>query len=220
MWTMLAIRRLLPVMAIALALTTASCASARPTLLLIHGGGFLFGGPSLEDKAASYAQARGWRTVSLDYPLGNLPAAVAYSERAARTYGAGDHPVYAYGESAGGLLAALLAERGEVKAAATYSPVSDLVKYAGASTPGYLAYIGATEAEARRYSPALHQSRRRILALVGADDYPSIKWPTLGWAHRERRVRARVIPGGHIGGPGFYGQGMRRAIRFLDRQRR
>src|SRR6188472_1952584 len=64
MWRMLAIRRLLPILAIALALTIVSSASARPTLLLIHGGGFLFGGPSLEDQAAAYAQERGWRTVS------------------------------------------------------------------------------------------------------------------------------------------------------------
>jgi acetyl esterase/lipase len=197
-------------------------AEGRPVLLLIHSGGFIFGDPGLEDRAAAQARARGWRTESLDYPLWDLPGAVRYCQRAASVYAARGRPVYAYGDSAGGTLAALLAERGEVRAAAALSPVSSIPRYAYAQPDRsfYLALIGATRRQATTNSPAFHRSRRPILALVGEDDYPSIRAPTYRWAKRSPRVRARTVAGGHLGGPDSYGPAMRSGIGYLTQRYR
>ena len=206
-----------------IALTPPSAqAHPKPVLLLMHAGGFVFGSPGLEDRAAAHARARGWRTEQLDYPLLNLTGAVSYCELAARVYGAGGRSVYAYGESAGGTLAALLAERGDVSAAAVLSPVSSIPRFA-ATQPDpafYLALIRATTRQAIDNSPAFHRSRRPILALVGEDDYPSIRAPTYRWAKRSPRVRARTVAGGHLGGPDSYGPAMRSGIGYLTQRYR
>ena len=68
---------------------------------------------------------------SSTYPLGNVPAAVAggagRSDRLREKFGVAN--VFAYGSSAGGTLAALLAGDGLVAAAVAKAPVSDLVTW-------------------------------------------------------------------------------------------
>ena len=63
------------------------------------------------------------------YELFDVPTAIAQTVAAAKRLRKRGRQVYAYGESAGGDLAALLAERGLAQAAAVQSSVVDLVAF-------------------------------------------------------------------------------------------
>lgn len=164
----------------------------------------------------------GFKPVYVDYPLGDLPGAVRFTYRAARREAARGHAVYAYGESAGGTLAALLSARGLVSDAATYSQVTDLSRYAAhAPDPEtYKAFIGATDADLRRFSPAHLRARARLLALAPVADSPYLTQPTERWAEREPRVRSLSVRGGHLSDDDarLYTTNMRRALAWLARQ--
>jgi len=101
---------------------------SRPILLTLHPGAFVFGSAEDMTVADGIAEEMGFEPVPVEYPLANLPAAVAQVEEMARRYDASGREVFAYGESAGGTLAALLAQRGQVEASATYAQVTDLRK--------------------------------------------------------------------------------------------
>jgi acetyl esterase/lipase len=93
--------------------------AVRPQLLLFHGGVFLFPDRNFQARTRGIAMRAGFVPHYVDYPLGDLPGAVAAAEEAARDLDAeyGTASVYAYGSSAGGDLAAILAGRGLVTAA-------------------------------------------------------------------------------------------------------
>ena len=169
-----------------------------PVLLMFHCGGFFFDctTPCLP-YAQSVASSYGFQPRVIDYPLGSVPAAMrsAIAAVPARRW------AYAYGESAGGLLAARLAQRGSVRAAAIQSPVSNLPFYLALAQPGFplvpAEVFGVpTLREQRCYSPLHHRTIRPILATAAEEDVLSP--PTLRWARKATRVFGISVPGPHL----------------------
>ena len=113
----------------------------RPTVLLIHGGGWQIGDSTeWEDEAVELVQTRGWTAVSLNYRLApgarwpaqleDAEAAVALLRERAGELGVDVDRIGAIGDSAGGHLAALLGEPGPgrepLRSVVTWSGVNDL----------------------------------------------------------------------------------------------
>src|SRR6476469_1461214 len=149
--------------------------SVRPQLILIHGGSFLYEDPSFESLTDRRAIQAGFVPHYLRYPLEDMPAAFqAAREEAARLRAMYGTAVYAYGSSAGGTLAALLAGDGLVSAAVAKAPVSDLLDWEwplSAYGPGYFERIGlAAPAARRRLSPLRRPARRPLLVVQGRRD--------------------------------------------------
>ena len=122
--------------------------SPPPQLLLIHGGSFLNEDPLFEARTEAQAIAAGFVPHYLNYPLGNLPEAVlaARAEAMQLREQFGSDNVYAYGSSAGGTLAALLAGDGLVSAAVAKAAPTDLVGWEWPLStfgPDYYERIGA-----------------------------------------------------------------------------
>jgi pimeloyl-ACP methyl ester carboxylesterase len=173
-----------------------------PQLLLFHGGSFLFEDPSFEPLIEPLVEAAGFVPHYVEYPLGNVPAAVASARaEAARLrakFGADD--VYAYGSSAGGTLAALLAGDGLVAAAVAKAPASDLV---GWTWPldrygeDYYESIGLTTEARYRLSPLRRPERRPLLLLQGRADAVVPLSMSAAFAAKFRQVRLWMIAGGH-----------------------
>lgn len=193
-----------------------------PVLLLFHSGGFILGGKnSIPDAVKDADVARGFQPVAIDYPLNDLAGAYASAERAARRYSQGGRAVYAYGESAGGTLAALLAQRGLVEGAATYSQLTDMVDFIErADDPAfYQALIAATDRDLRKYSPGYHHAVNPIFAMTPIDDSPYLNRATRRWDHGEAQVRSVEVGGGHLGygeDPAIYSANAERALTWLS----
>ncbi|HVY78785.1 MAG TPA: prolyl oligopeptidase family serine peptidase [Solirubrobacterales bacterium] len=175
--------------------------SLAPQLLLIHGGSFLGEDPSFEALTEPPARAAGFVPHYVEYPLGDLPAAVrAVRAEAARLRRAEAGPVYAYGSSAGGTLAALLAGDGLVDAAVAKAPPSDLPTWQWpliAFGPDYLERIGLTPLQARRLSPQRRPARRPLLIVQGRRDAVVPLAMNEAFAAKFQRVHLWPVPGGH-----------------------
>jgi len=102
----------------------------RATLLLLPGGGFVMPAEPVALRARCRLFARaGFAVVAVAYPLLGCPAALrAATDEALRARRAA-RPVLAYGESAGGTLAEMLAVRGAVPAAVAVAGISDLTTW-------------------------------------------------------------------------------------------
>jgi acetyl esterase/lipase len=195
----------------------------QPVVLLIHGGGFVVGDPSSMETAAELARDSGMQAVLIEYRLGNIRLALEDAIEAARQYGP-DREVYALGESAGGTLAALLAQRGLVDKAAANAPVADLVRWRTKSARAIKRSLGNPPREVlSRFSPALRTGESPILALGSRDDEIVPPGAARRWASRDPRVRFRFVEGGHVndtgwapGGP-LYVQNTLLALRWLRR---
>jgi pimeloyl-ACP methyl ester carboxylesterase len=179
-----------------------SAPDVRPQLLLFHGGSFLFEDPSFEAATAPLVEAAGFDPHYVSYPLGDVPAAVARARaEAARLrsrYGVAD--VYAYGSSAGGTLAALLAGDGLVAAAVAKAPPVDLVGWTWPlSTYGedYYEQIGLTPEGQYRFSPLRRAARRPLLVLQGRADAVVPATMSEAFAAKFRQVRLWMLAGGH-----------------------
>lgn len=175
--------------------------SLAPHLLLIHGGGFLFDDPSFEPLTREAAQEAGFVPHYLHYPLGDLPGAVRATRSEARRLG-GRHagPLYAYGSSAGGTLAALLAGDGFVRAAVAKAPPSDLLDWPWplqAYGADYFERIGAAPEARRRLSPLRRPARRPLLLVHGRRDAVVPLSMSEAFAARFRRVHLWAPDGGH-----------------------
>jgi dipeptidyl aminopeptidase/acylaminoacyl peptidase len=175
--------------------------SLAPQLLLIHGGSFLHADPSFEPATREAAIAAGFVPHYLEYPLGDLVGAVRAARAGARSLGK-LHPgrVYAYGTSAGGTLAALLAGDGLVRAAVAKAPPSDLPNWQWplvAFGPDYFARIGADPAAMRRLSPLRRPARRPLLLLHGRADRVVPLAMSEAFAAKFERVNLWAVPGGH-----------------------
>lgn len=175
--------------------------SLAPNLLLIHGGSFLGEDPSFEALTEAPALAAGFVPHYVEYPLGDMPAAVrAVRAEAARLRRTAAGPVYAYGSSAGGTLAALLAGDGLVDAAVAKAPPSDLPTWQwplGAYGPDYLERIGLSPELARRLSPLRRPARRPLLLVQGRRDAVVPPAMSEAFAAKFRRVHLWAVPGGH-----------------------
>ena len=113
----------------------------RPTVLLVHGGGWQIGDSTeWQDEAVELVRSRGWTAVSLNYrlaPAARWPAQLRDGEAAlellrsrAAELGIDVERMGAIGDSAGGHLAALLGEpapgRVPLRAVVTWSGINDL----------------------------------------------------------------------------------------------
>lgn len=175
--------------------------SLAPQLLLIHGGSFLFDDPSFEPLTREPAEAAGFVVHYLRYPLGDLPGAVPAARAEARRLGERfPGRLYAYGTSAGGTLAAILAGDGLVRAAVAKAPVSDLLGWQWPLTaygPDYFDSIGADEWSRRRLSPLRRPARRPLLVVQGRHDGVVPAAMNEGFAAKFARVHLWLVPGGH-----------------------
>lgn len=173
-----------------------------PQLLLIHGGSFLFEDPFFEAETSAAALGAGFVPHYLSYPLGDMPAAVLAARAAARELRERYGPaVYAYGSSAGGTLAALLAGDGLVAAAAAKAPPTDLVGWTwplDAYGLDYYERIGLGDPEARYRLSSLRRPAARPLLLVhGRNDRIVPIGQSEAFAAKFRRVHLWMVPGGH-----------------------
>jgi pimeloyl-ACP methyl ester carboxylesterase len=176
--------------------------SATPQLILIHGGSFLYEDPTFEPLTRPRALAAGFVPHYLSYPLGDMPAAFqAARAEAIRLRARFGRAVFAYGSSAGGTLAALLAGDGLVSAAVAKAPISDLLGWKwplGAYGPDYFERIGLRATEARRrLSPLRRPARRPLLILQGRQDRIVPVAMSREYSQKFKRVHLWVVQGGH-----------------------
>ncbi len=171
-------------------------------------------------QAAHAARMRGFAPKIVDYPLLNVPGAVRQSTQLAKRLNRRGRTVYAYGESAGGMLALLLAERGLVRAASAQAPVADLPGWI-VSTGNDVNQLGALlkldSQQLLELSPDRHGSLSPIMAEVPVQD--PISPITTTWATRRRLVKAVLVPGDHLD-PAYYTQNLTLAMSFLSERRR
>jgi acetyl esterase/lipase len=200
-------------------LSSAEPARERPVVMLFHGGGFVFEDPGRMEVATELAGELGFDVAYVKYPLLDLRGAIAAAESRARALGRGGREVLAYGDSAGGTLAALLAQKGLVDAAAAYSPVADMRLFTAhlEDPDGYVELVGADDRLLRRASPGLHPSREPIFVMrpIAEQHYASVAMRR--WGQRDSRVEVEAVPGVHSGSlqPAFYARNVTLALRWL-----
>jgi dipeptidyl aminopeptidase/acylaminoacyl peptidase len=175
--------------------------AAVPQLLLIHGGSFLYEDPTFEPLTRAAARTAGFIPHYLRYPLADMPAAFraarAEAIRLRARYGTA---VYAYGTSAGGTLAALLAGDGLVSAAVAKAPPTDLLGWDWPLSeygPDYYQQIGLTPAARRRLSPLRRPARRPLLLVHGRRDQVVPVAMSRAFAAKFEQVHLWVVAGGH-----------------------
>lgn len=197
----------------------------RAALVYLHGGAFIVGGTDdwLREQCQPFARA-GYLTTAVDYPIRELrPGAPPFSYRralrrvlrAVRRLTATHLPVFAYGESAGGNLAEMLAVRDRVAGAVAVAAPADLLTWA-ADNRMYWRLLGMSRAERRRSSPLYRigpRARPLLLLHSPSDDVVPLD--------QSRRL-ARALPhaklihlsGGHLEDP----RAARVALRWLGRR--
>lgn len=171
-------------------------------MLLFHGGSFLFEDPNFQPLTAERAIAAGFVPHYVTYPLGNMPAAVLRARAEARRLRSqfGLLRVYAYGSSAGGTLAALLAGDGLVSAAVAKAPVSDLATWEwplGVYGPNYFEQIALGPEAELRLSPLRRPARAPLLVYQGRGDQVVPAAMNEAFAAKFDRVYLWEVPGGH-----------------------
>jgi pimeloyl-ACP methyl ester carboxylesterase len=174
----------------------------KPQLILIHGGSFLFTDPFFRPLTRPDALAAGFQPHYLSYPLGDLPAAVTAAREEARRLRekVGFDHVYAYGASAGGTLAAILAGEADVAAAVAKAPVSDLATWEwplGRYGPDYYENILATPGAQLRFSPVNRAEEQPLLVIQGREDGVVPPAMNEAFAAKFARVHLWLVPGGH-----------------------
>jgi pimeloyl-ACP methyl ester carboxylesterase len=176
----------------------------KPQLLLFHGGSFLFDNPFFEPAVVARSIAAGFEPHFVAYPLGNVPEAVTNARAEARALRQefGFSRVYAYGASAGGTLAALLASDGLVSGAVAKAPVSDLVDWPWATETygsSYYEKVGLGEEAARyRLSPSLRSEvKSPLLIYQGVGDQVVPATMSASFAEKFENVHLWYVPGGH-----------------------
>jgi len=189
-------------LAAALPVATAAAAAVakpRPVLLLIHGGGFFEGGPEAMDCAAQIAAAQGGFTaIEPSYPLDDLSGAFNQVKEVALSLRAQGRQVFAYGDSAGGAIAAWLASHGYVSAAAAKSPPTALrawhsryARHYATAAPGdphSWRYLKADRRALRTYSSANRPSARPLRIFQSCADTVVPCAMNIGFADRDPKV--------------------------------
>ena len=182
----------------------------KPVMLLIHGGGFSSGSPADMKPAAERARKQGFRPVKVEYTLGNLAQATKDVKKVAKTYKRKGRDVYAFGNSAGGSLAAMLTRRKLAKASVANSAPVDLPKWFSEHPTAHALAGSPSQRAMRKASPALHRNKGKVLNL-GSDDDPVVDpTPAQEWAEQSPGVSYRPVEGGHQwSNPAVYRIGMR-----------
>src|SRR3954451_18395866 len=195
-------QRLAILATILVALALPATAAAQPKLLLMHAGAFSGGDPSSENNAVAYAQAHGFATTNLDYPLCDPPRAMRYTVKPATSAAKGGSPVYVYGDSSGAMLAARLAEQNRVEAAVGYSPVLDwsgfVRSHPNASTLDCQRHF--TDKQLDTVSPGEYPASDPIIDISGIDDNTAPNDLAVAWDLRDPLVTTWQVAGGHLGG--------------------
>lgn len=195
---------------------------ARVHVVVIHGGSFVIGDPGMTADTCEAFGARGWRVTNLDYPLGDLSGAEAAVREAARRARRTSEVTLAYGESAGGGLASLMAARGWVDGAFAWAPVSDLARWQGESQPGFVnwsPFRDSSRATLRRVSAVNWAGRASAPLMVThgrADDLVPLaqsrrlkaRWPAM---------KLREVAGGHLQHEESFLNATANAERFFQR---
>ncbi|HEX6665074.1 MAG TPA: alpha/beta hydrolase fold domain-containing protein [Solirubrobacterales bacterium] len=177
-------------------------------MLLIHGGGFFRGDPGFMDYAGAIAAEQGeFETLQPSYPLDDLPAAFAQMKELALELGRQDHQVFAYGDSAGGAIAAWLASHGYVSAAAAKSPPTALrawgspyARHYASALPGdphSWRHLRVGVDELHSYSSADRPSLRPLLIFQSCADAIVPCAMNIGFARRDPQVSLVRIWGAH-----------------------
>jgi pimeloyl-ACP methyl ester carboxylesterase len=174
----------------------------KPQLILIHGGSFLFHDPFFRPLTRGWALAEGFQPHYVNYPLANLPAAVAAVRLEARRLRekVGIERVYAYGASAGGTLAAILAGEGDIEAAVAKAPISDLATWEwplGQYGSSYFESILAGPATRLRLSPFNRAEEQPLLVIQGREDGVVPPAMNEAFAAKFAQVYLWLVPGGH-----------------------
>jgi acetyl esterase/lipase len=197
----------------------------RAALVYLHGGGFLVGGTDvwLREQCEPFASA-GYVTTAVDYPIRELgadPPRFSYRRtlrqviRAANALAEACLPVFAYGESAGGNIAEMLAVRDRIAGSVAVAAPSDLLTWATENRE-YWRLLGMTRRERRDASP-LHRigPRPRPLLMLHS---PADEVVPIDQSRRlaETLSAARLIrlSGGHLADP----DAMRIGLRWLRRR--
>ena len=195
--------------------------SVRPQLLLIHGGSFLYEDPTFEPLTRPGAGARASsRTTSPIRSTTCRPRSKRRAPKRAACAPSSASPVYAYGSSAGGTLAALLAGDGLVSAAVAKAPISDLLTWAWPlETYGadYYERIMLSEPSAATALPAAPFRHRPVLVVQGRSDHVVPPAMNEAFAAKFTQVRLWVVPGGHHTERSRPRILASRAMRWLDR---
>lgn len=142
------------------------------TVLVLHGGGFIGGGPSSVEPLAADLRAAGYDAIAVDYragnPTGNVLGEIATVHRHVKAAEARG-PVVAYGVSAGGTLAAALAARGEVAGAVVAGAPTNLLTWIGpapVSTGLFWSRMGMDRNARREASPYYRLNGRQSPQLL------------------------------------------------------
>jgi acetyl esterase/lipase len=223
-------------LALALALLVSGCAAGpaaasgvaaepRPVLLLIHGGGFFDGSPAGMDYAAEIAAAEGaFVTLQPAYPLNDLPAAFQRLRKVALELRDRGRRVFAYGDSAGGAIAAWLASRGLVHAAAAKSPPTALRAWRSRYARHYVTalpgdphswrHLHAGPEDLLNYSSANRPSSRPIRIFQSCTDTVVPCAMNIGFAQRDPLVSLARVFGQH-GDPASRAHSFALGLRWL-----
>ena len=185
-----------------------SSVATRPIVLIFHPGAFKYGSAALMTAEEDAARQRGFEPVSVEY-RGHRQVGLPYSKRLSRRYARQGRVVVAFGESAGGSLAGVLAKRGLVEAAAVYDPPTDLMHQRWSSfLPDPLR---------KRLSLDGGPTASPILAIASLNDQV-VGWrDTVRWAHSDPAVKLATERGGHLD-PADIADALRRSMRYLGRQ--
>ncbi len=183
-------------------LAPAQQAGPKPHLMLLHGGSFLYDDPEFVATTDEAARRAGFIPHYTKYPLGDMPAAVLAVRAEARRLRlkVGLDMVYAYGSSAGGTLAALLAGDGLVGAAAAKAPVSNLVEWDWplfAYGPRYWERVRLDLPARYRLSPLRRPVKHPLLLVHGINDQVVPIAQSEAYAAKFRRVHLWETLGGH-----------------------
>jgi acetyl esterase/lipase len=179
--------------------------AAPPVMLVFHPGGWILapGHPMTAEQEA--ARMQGFETINVDYVLNDVPTAFAQAVRLAKQLKKRGLRVYAYGESSGGTMAAFLAQRGLVDAAAVHSPVSSIPDFINqlASSGKYSRdffdqLFKLTPQTEEVFSPRFRrkESKRPIFAIAPQSD--ALSPGTVEWANHDPNVTLVTPLGNHL----------------------
>jgi len=192
-------------------------------VLVIHGGSFGIGSPQLtEDSCKAFGRA-GYYAINSDYPLGDLRATEKHLRAQVSEARLRHKKVFAYGESAGGGLAALLSARSLVDAAFACSPVSDLNRWQAESKAGFVnwkAFKESDQATLRQASAAHWASKTStpLMVVHGRNDTLVPLGQSLRLRKRYPAMTLKIVRGGHPADETSFVQFTRTALAWLKRQ--
>lgn len=202
-------------LAIAFTAAAPARADARPVVLTLHPGGYYLYDATMMTAVDTSFEAQGFKAVAVDYTTGDIKAGWRDVKAAARSYPR--RRVYAYGESAGGGFAAMLAGKGLVDGAVVLSPLIDLRAWGRTYGDRFRC---TTRNCWHRFSPSRMAARVPVREYVPTDDAFVDPSAALTWARRQPLVTAESWPGWHMcPSPKGREADLRRAGRFLSRLR-